>query len=161
MIIGATERQRIRTVFLDRAESYPLSEVARLTGIPPSKLRREVRLGYRDAVKVGREWRFAWRQAVHVAMERWTLAEIQDALGGAAVGVLPPMLALRAVTVRLPEYIVRAFEVIAAEDRTTFDAALGFELIEFAGTHLTRMEGSIPGYREAYLFPTPDTLRAN
>lgn len=83
------------------------------------------------------------------------LAEIQDALGDAAAGVLPPLLALREVTVWLPEYIIRAFEVIAAEDRTTVDATVGFELIEFAGSNLTRMEGAIPGYREAYLFPGP------
>jgi hypothetical protein len=45
--------------------------------------------------------------------------------------------------------------VIAAEDGTTVDAAVGFELIEFAGSNLTRLEGSIPGYREAYMFPCP------
>ncbi|HXA18970.1 MAG TPA: hypothetical protein VN380_18400 [Thermoanaerobaculia bacterium] len=85
-------------------------------------------------------------------MDAW---EIQDALGDAAADVLPPLLALRAVTVRLPEYITRAFEVIAAKDGTTLDAALGFELIEFAGSNLTRLQGSIPGYRQAYLFPGP------
>jgi hypothetical protein len=44
----------------------------------------------------------------------------------AATGVLPPLLILRAVTVRLPEYIVLALETIASEDGTTVDAALGF-----------------------------------
>jgi hypothetical protein len=63
------------------------------------------------------------------------------------------LLALRTVTLRLPEYIVRALEAVAAEDRTTLDAALGFELIEFAGSHLTRLGTTIPGYRRAYLYP--------
>jgi len=88
------------------------------------------------------------------------LAEIQDALGTDAAGVLPPLLVLRSVTVRLPEYIVRAFEVIAADGGTTVDAALGLELTEFAGQHLARLEGAIPGYREAYMFPSPP-VRAN
>jgi len=88
------------------------------------------------------------------------LAEIQDALGTDAAGVLPPLLALRSVTLRLPEYIVRAFEVIAADGGTTVDAALGLELTEFAGQHLARLEGAIPGYREAYMFPSPP-VRAN
>ncbi len=86
-------------------------------------------------------------------MQRWTLAEIEDALGSDAATVLPPLLALRAVTVSLPEYIIRALETIAAEEGTTIDAALGFELIDFAGAHLTRLQDVIPGYRRAYLFP--------
>jgi hypothetical protein len=155
------ERQtHIREVFLRPLESYGLPAVARLTGIPPGKLRREVRLGYRDAVKVGREWRFAWRQLAFVAFDVWTLAEIHAALGPDACRVLPPLLALRAVTVTLPEYIVLALESIAAEDRTTVDAALGSELVELAGTHLTWLGGTIPGYREAYFFPG-QPVRAN
>jgi hypothetical protein len=131
-----------------------LREVATLTGTPVRALRREVAAGLRDAQKVRGVWRFLWRQAVYVAMERWGLAEIQDALGDDARAVLPPLLALRTVTVRLPEYIVRAFEAVAAEEGMTLEAVLGYELVEFAGTHLTRLEGSIPGYREAYFFPS-------
>jgi hypothetical protein len=147
--------QRIRSLFLDPADSYTLREVATLTDTPVRTLRREVARGLRDAEKVRGAWRFLWRQAAYVAMQRWTLAEIQDALGDDVAGVQQPLLALREVTVRLPEYIIRAFEVIAAGDGTTLDAALGFELIEFAGSNLTRLQGSIPGYRQAYLFPGP------
>jgi hypothetical protein len=150
-----TERERIRVIFLHRQESYTLREVAHLTGAPLRKLRREIAEGSRDATKVRGLWHFAWRQAVYVAMDRWTLAEIQDALGTDAASVLPPLLTLRAVTVRLPEYIVRALETIAANGGTTVDAALGSELIEFAGAHLTELQATIPGYRQAYLFPGP------
>jgi hypothetical protein len=145
--------QRIRSLFLDPADSYSLREVATLTDTPVRALRREVARGGHDATKESGVWRFAWRQAACIAMQRWTLAEIQDALGSDAAAVLPPLLALRAVTVRLPEYIVRALESIAEKERTTLDAALHSELIELAGTHLTRLEGTIPGYREAYFFP--------
>jgi len=147
--------QRIRTLFLNPADSYTLLEVADLTDTPVRRLRREVADGLRDAEKVRGVWRFLWRHAVYVAMERWTLVEIEDVLGDDAMTVLPPLLALRTVTVRLPEYIIRAFEAVAAEGGTTLEAALGYELVEFAGTHLTWLEGSIPGYREAYLFPGP------
>jgi len=136
MIMCTDLKQRIQTLFLQPAESYELREVARLTDTPDRSLRREVAAGLRDAEKV-----------------RWTLAEIQDALGDEAAAVLPPLLALRAVTVRLPEYIVRALETVAAEDQTILDASLYGELIDFAGTHLTRLEATIPGYRRAYLFP--------
>jgi hypothetical protein len=153
MMTPAERKQSIQTLFLQRAESYDLAEVARLTGTAVRALRREVALGTRDAEKVRGRWRFAWRQAVYVAMDRWTLADIHDALGSDAAAVLPPLLTLRAVTVRLPEYIVRAFEVIAANAGTTVDAALGSELIEFAGAHLTDLQATIPGYRRAYMFP--------
>lgn len=155
MIMCMELKQRIQTLFLQPADSYSLGEVARLTDTPVRTLRREVAAGLRDAEKVRGQWRFLWRQAVYVAMERWTLAEIEDALGSDAAAVLPPLLALRAVTVRLPEYILRALESVAAKDGTTIDAALGFELIDFAGAHLTRLETTIPGYRQAYLFPGP------
>ncbi len=91
-----------------------------------------------------------------MALRRWTLAEIQDALGADAARILPPLLSLRAVTVRLPEFIVRALETIAAKEQTTLEAALHGELIDFAGAHLTRLETMIPGYRRAYLFPVID-----
>jgi hypothetical protein len=150
---ATVSKQSIQTLFLQPAESYELREVARLTDTPVRALRREVARGGHDATKVRGRWRFAWRQAVCVALQRWTLIEIHAALGADAAAVLPPLLALRSVTVRLPEYILRAFECIAAENGTTVDATLGFELVEFAGSNLTRLEGSIPGYREAYFFP--------
>lgn len=148
------ERQtHIREVFLCPLESYGLADVARLTGVPAGKLRREVRLGYRDAVKAGREWRFTWRQLAFVAFDVWTLAEIDCALGPDAARVLPPLLRLRAVTFRLPEFIIRALETIAGEEQMTLDAALHGELIDFAGTMAGRMDRIAPGYREAYFFP--------
>lgn len=155
MIMCTDLEQRIKTLFLQPAESYELREIARLTDIPVRALRREVALGGHDATKVRGQWRFAWRQAAVIAMQRWTLAEIQDALGSEAANVLPPLLALRAVTVRLPEYIIRTLEAVATDQRTTLDAVLHGELVELAGTHLTELEGAIPGYREAYLFPSP------
>jgi hypothetical protein len=59
------------------------------------------------------------------------------------------------VTFRLPEYVVRALESVATDDGTTVDHAQYGELIDFAGTHLTRLDGSIPGYRRACLLPGP------
>lgn len=145
--------QRIRSLFLAPAESYTLREVATLTDTAVPALRREVARGGHDATKERGQWRFAWRQAVCVALQHFTLAEIQDALGDDAARALPPLLALRTVTVRLPEYIVRALELVATTDGTTLDHALHGELIDFAGTHLTELQDAIPGYRQAYLFP--------
>lgn len=67
--------------------------------------------------------------------------------------MLPPLLGLRAVTVRLPEFLVRAIEVSAATEDTTVDDWLHHELVDFAGTVADRIEGAVPGFRRAYLFP--------
>jgi hypothetical protein len=144
---------RIRVLFLDRQESYSLPEVSRLTGTPARALRREVARGGHDATKERGQWRFLWRQAVYVAMDRWTLAEIHEALGSDAAAVLPPLLALRSVTIRLPEYIVLALEAVAAEHNTTLDGALHEELTDFAGSIAGWMEPRAAGYRRAYMYP--------
>src|SRR5689334_21277916 len=99
MMLGREQKQHIRAIFLAPVESYTLSEVVRLTGLSRDSLRREVAAGDRDAVKVGRAWRFTWRQLVCIALDRWTWGEIHDALGPDAATALPPLLALHTVTV--------------------------------------------------------------
>jgi hypothetical protein len=49
--------------------------------IPVRRLRRAVAAGDHDAQKVRGVWRFLWRQAVYIALQRWMLAEIEYALG--------------------------------------------------------------------------------
>ena len=113
---GPERQKRIQTLFLHPVESYCLSAGARLLGMTPAALRREAVSDRAEEYRDGRRWRFTWRQLAYVAFRTWTLAEIQDALGKDAATVLPPLLALRSVTVRLPEFIVRAMETAAEND---------------------------------------------
>src|SRR5437016_12143700 len=103
-------RQHIRTLFLQPAQSYRLSEAARVLGMSASTLRREAERDQREAYRRNGAWRFSWRQVAYGALRRWSLAEIHEALGAEAATVLPPLLALRTLTVRLPEYLVQALE---------------------------------------------------
>jgi len=149
------QRDRIRSLFLRPSESYRLAEGARLLGVSPGKLKREAAFDKCEEYRREGRWCFTWRQLALIAFKQWTLAEVVDALGADAAAVLPPLLALRSVTLRLPEYILRALETIAAEDGTTVDAILHGELLDFAGTVADRMEAKVPGLRAAYHFPTP------
>jgi hypothetical protein len=149
----ADQKQRIQTLFLHPAESYRLSEAARLIGVSPGVLRREAEEDQREAYRSNGSWRFSWRQVACIALRRWSLAEVHDALGSEAATVLPPLLSLRKLTVQLPEYIVRAIETLATEDATTVDDWLHHELVDFAGTVATRMERAVPGFRRAYFYP--------
>jgi hypothetical protein len=148
-----TREQSIQTLFLQRRESYGLGEAARVIGVSPGTMRREAERDSREAYMVAGKWRFTWRQLAYVAMRRWTLAEIHDALGADAASVLPPLLSMRSVTIRLPEYLLRSMETAAAETGTTLDGWLHGELIDFAGAVSGRMERIIPGFRRAYQFP--------
>lgn len=81
------------------------------------------------------------------------LAEIHEALGADAARALPPLLAVRAVKVTLPEFMLRAMETAAADNGATLDAWLHHELTDFASSAVERMEPILPGYRAAFLYP--------
>ena len=148
-----THRERIRALFLRPAEWYGLADGARVLGITTAALIREARDDREEEFRAGRTWRFPWRWIARLALQRWTLAEIHEALGADASAVLPPLLMLRAVTVRLPEYILRGLEACATDQQVTVDDYLSWELVEFAGSLPQRLVRRIPGFRQAYLFP--------
>lgn len=143
----------IRELFLQRKPSYRLSEAARLLGLTRGKLERDARADQEDAYRVNGRWHFTWRQVAHLAFRRWSLAEIHDALGCDAAETLPPLLTLREITLRLPEYLLRAIEHEASSSDTTIDDWLHHELVDFAGTVADRMERAVPGFRRAYFYP--------
>jgi hypothetical protein len=147
------DHQQIRSLFLDRQASYGLSEAARLLGVSAGTLRREAEHDDREAYRSKGAWRFSWRQVAYIALRRWTLSQIHNALGPNAAAVLPPLLALQPLTIHLPAYLVRAMEHAAAAEQTTVDDWLHMELVDFAGTVASWMESAVPGFRRAYLFP--------
>jgi hypothetical protein len=154
--MSTEQRDRIRSLFLQPAESYSLAEGARLLGISPAALKRETTFDIHEEYRRGGRWCFSWKQLANIALQtRWTLEEVVDALGADAATALPPLLALRTVTVRLPAFIVCALETAASEDGKTVSAYLASELLEFAGTVVDRMEAKVPGLRAAYHFPAP------
>jgi hypothetical protein len=143
----------IRALFLHRQESYSLAQAARLLAVSAGTLRREAEADDREAYRANDGWHFSWRQVALIALRHWTLSQIHHALGPDAATVLPPLLSLCTVTVRLPEYLVRAVEQAAAEDGTTVDDWLHHELVDFASGVVHRMERILPGFRRAYFFP--------
>jgi hypothetical protein len=153
MRMDLSDKERIRRLFLHRLPSYRLSEAARILGMSRGALQREAERDARDAYRVNGRWHFTWRQVAYIALRRWSLIQIHDALGADANAALPPLLALRAITVRLPEYLVRAIEISATTEDRTIDAWLHHEMVDFASTVATRMERDVPGFRRAYLFP--------
>ena len=157
MILGKAKiserRAHIREFFLRPSNYYTITTAARLLGVTTAALKREAEDDRREEYRSGRTWRFSWRQVAYVAYRTWTLAEIYAALGKDAAMVLPPLLALRTVSVTLPEFIIRAMETAAEDDGATLDAWLHQEMMDFASTAVERMEIILPGYRRAFLYP--------
>lgn len=151
--MNAAEKHHIRELFLHRQASYRLSEAAQLLGTTRGRLEREARADDESAYRINERWRFTWRQLAYLAFREWSLADIHEALGPDAKTALPPLLGLRSLTVRLPEYLVRAIELAATSDDTTIDDWLQHELMDFAGTVVEHMERHVPGYQRAYFYP--------
>ena len=153
-MLSIPQSEAIRRFFLHRQEQYTLTEAAEITGVSRSYLRREIVSGNSDASKDRRgQWRLAWRQLAFVAMRKWSIIAIVDALGEQAATVLPPLLLLEELTVRLPRYVVRALEFVGENIGATVDDALYGELIDFAGTVAREVDERVQGYAEAYFYP--------
>lgn len=155
----SSKSERIRRFFLEPKDFYYLTPAAALLGVSCRELIHEAQSDRPNDYREGRRWRFTWRQLAYVAFRTWTLAEIHGALGEDAARVLPPLLAMRRVTVTLPEFIVRAMETAAKDFGASLDEWLHHEMMDFAGTVTARMERVLPGYRRAYLFPGGDPSR--
>lgn len=147
------DHDRIRAFFLKRQERYTLTEAARLLGVSAGTVRREVEADDRNAYRADGAWRFTWRQVAYLALRRWTLAQVHEALGPDAVTVLPPLLGPQPLTVHLPAYLVHAIAHAADDEQLSIDDWLHLEMIDFASGMVHRMERIVPGFRRAYLFP--------
>ncbi len=147
------DHESIRALFLDRQKSYTLTGAAGLLGVSVGTLRREAEADDREAYRADGSWRFSWRQVAHIALRRWTLSQIHEALGADGERILPPLLALQPMIVHLPAYLLRAIEHAAPEEQTTVDEWLHRELLDFASGRVRRMERIVPGFRRAYFFP--------
>jgi hypothetical protein len=132
---GLTQHQRwrIRNVFLSaRRDSYGGRDAGRRLGVPAS--------AFRDR-------RITWTELVEIALEQWTLEEIEEALGEDYS--LPRLLTLARLTVKLPAYQLALLHHLAGAQGLTVDEWLRRHLQAVAREH----EPTIEGYAEARNFP--------
>src|SRR5438552_2393894 len=94
----------IRRIFLDRKRRYSLKDVVCLTGVTERQATAGVQSGQYVATGKAGAYRFDWSELAHMAMERWPLTIIHDALGLDAALALPRLLLLEEWRVRLPAY---------------------------------------------------------
>lgn len=145
--------ETVRQVFTDR-RSYSLSEVAQLFGIDVDLLAEQIRIGELEAVSDAGEPRLPWREVAHLALRRWPLTTIFDALGSIAFSHLPQLLRPTIVTVILPAYQARMLEVLAGDEHTNVSTFLQVHLLDLASAvDIERLEREVPGFTVAMRWP--------
>ncbi|HEX7153832.1 MAG TPA: hypothetical protein VF618_20250 [Thermoanaerobaculia bacterium] len=148
--------ERIRAIFLHREPQVTIDAAAGLLGWSRAEVDRAVRDGELEVVRTCSGERIELRELAGYALQRWTLATIEEALGRQATLILPPALRTRKLTVRLPRYQIGALEVLAEEGRESVDALLMRMLEELAELNQERLARRIPGLAEAMAWPGVD-----
>jgi hypothetical protein len=94
-----------------------------------------------------------WGELVSFAMDFWSQATVEEALGEDVAAAIPELVRLINLEVRLPRFEVAALERVAAKEGKTVDTLLARELLDFASAHATWLAGEIPGCGEALAWP--------
>jgi hypothetical protein len=150
-IPNASTQAAIRRIFGER-RAYTLAEAADLIGVEREALDRQVDAG--ELATVGSEPRLPWAEVAYLALRRWPLKAILDALGSEPSSLLPALLRPTELTVSLPAYQVRMLEVLASHEQLDASTFLQGQLLDLASaSDHALLEEQIPGFLEAFFFP--------
>jgi hypothetical protein len=152
--------KRIRALFGERRAAYAPADVPGLIGIAPSVLQQAVAEGVIEPGAV------PWDDVVALGLEhRWTVRMLTEALRGAGLAALPPLVRTVAGRVVLPRHQWQLLRFLAADRaRTEHREITASDLLEEAvSTALltqiqdwTRLEAALPGVRAAAAWPSSD-----
>jgi len=152
--IFSKKRWQVRNIFLFPREFYSLRDASKRLGLAPGVLRRDIETGRFQAYRNSDgEWRLTWRQLVSVALSRWTLAEIETALGDDTLAILPELARSQTLELTLPKYVIAMLTVLAAEANGDVSSALVRLLEPIAREGAERFETAAPGFASAVFFP--------
>jgi hypothetical protein len=145
--------KRIRAIFLHHEPRVTMDVAAGMLGWSRGEMDGAITNG--EIEVVGK--RIELRELAEVALQRWSLVTIEEALGRDAASILPAGLRTRKLTVRLPRYQIGALEVLAEDGREPVEAMLMRMFEELADLHQERLARVIPGLDEAMAWPGADS----
>src|SRR4051794_7263624 len=149
--------QRIRSIFLHHEARVTVGEAARMLGWSRGEMDAATANGEIEVVGRGSGASVELRELAEVALQRWSLVTIEEALGRDAASILPAGLRTRRFTVRLPRYQIGALEVLAQDGREPIEAMLMRMFEELTDLHQERLARVIPGLGEAMAWPSADS----
>jgi hypothetical protein len=149
--------QRIRAIFLHHEARVTIGAAAGMLGWSRGEMDAAIAKGEIEVVGTCSGVRIEVRELAEVALQRWPLVSIEEALGRDAAVILPRGLRTRKLTVRLPRYQIGALEVLAEDGREPVEAMLIRMFEELADLHHERLARVIPGLGEAMAWPSADS----
>src|SRR3954471_5207226 len=152
-MLDSTLIQRIRAIFLHHEARVTVGEAAEMLEWSRGEMDAAIANGEIEVVGTGSGKRIELREVAEVALQRWSLVTIEEALGRDAASILPAGLRTRKFTVRLPRYQVGALQVLAEDGREPVEAMLMRMFEELADLHQERLARVIPGLGEAMAWP--------
>jgi hypothetical protein len=152
-MLDPTLIQRIRAIFLHHEARVTIREAAGMLGWSRGEMDGAIVNGEIEVVGTCSGKWIELRELAEVALQRWTLVTIEEALGRDAASILPPGLRTRKLTVRLPRYQIGALEVLAEDGREPVEAMLMRMFEELTELHHERLARVIPGLVEAMAWP--------
>ena len=145
--------ERIRNIFLHHEPRVTIDAAAQMLGWSPEQMKEAISGGDIEVVRTCSGKVIEIRELAGQALNQWSLATIEAALGRDASLILPPALRTRKLTVRLPLYQIATLRVLAADGGEAVDAFLDRMFQELADTERQRLAPVIPGLAEAIAWP--------
>jgi hypothetical protein len=156
-MLDPTLIQRIRAIFLHHEPHVTVGEAAEMLGWPQGEMNAAIANGEIEVVGTCSGTRIELRELAEVALQRWSLVTIEEALGREAASILPAGLRTRKFTVRLPRYQIGVLEVLAEDGREPVEVMLMRMFEELTDQHHERLARVIPGLGEAMAWPGADS----
>src|SRR3954451_22031512 len=104
IMLDSALNQRIRAIFLHHEARVTIGEAAGMLGWSSAEMGAAVANGEIEVVGTCSGKWIEVRELAEVALQRWSLVTIEEALGRDAASILPTGLRTRKFTVRLPRY---------------------------------------------------------
>jgi hypothetical protein len=158
--IHATDRVRIRELFLRPRPWYRLAEAAEALRMQPEDVRAAIAEGVADAVELEGEIRIPWEEVITLGvLRRWTPRVVSSALPAEQV---PELVRSVRKPIQLPRYLWELLAIVAAERTATEEREVTMsDVIEEAVHHALHaqvtswksLEERIPGVCTAAVWP--------
>jgi hypothetical protein len=152
-MLESTVVECIRHIFLHHRLNVSISQAASLLGWTRGEMTAAIAKGEIVLMETPLGKWVAREELMAKALELWPREVIEEALGGAAEGVLPHAVRLAELRARIPRYQLTMLEHFAGQRRTTVSDVLTHELEAVVSEHVEELSAAIPGFSAALAWP--------
>ena len=145
--------ERIRTIFLHHRQHVTIAEAEDMLGWTRAEMNAAIKNDDIEPVSTCSGKMIELRDLAVKALDLWSLAAVEEALGRDAALIMPPALRTRKLTLRIPQYQIAALKILASERNESVDTMIERMLQELVWTEEERLAPRIPGLAEASRWP--------